>query len=195
MLRVNGLKLLNGKDISFEMNKGEALLLEGANGAGKSLMLKSLARLIPSTWRELSFEAQDISTFPVEVWRSKVLYLPPEVIFDPEFTVEDFLQEPFGFSIHKGFKKVFEPRKYLDLAQERMQLLSSGQKQSVALLRAISLNPDVLLLDEPFAHMDSEKRQLFLGLLSQWCKEGKILVLVSHIEVELSGINIQKIIL
>jgi ABC-type bacteriocin/lantibiotic exporter with double-glycine peptidase domain len=76
-----------------------------------------------------------------------------------------------------------------------MQLLSSGQKQSVALLRAISLNPDVLLLDESFAHIDSEKRELFFGLLSQWCKEGKILVLVSHIEVELLGINIQKIIL
>jgi ABC-type multidrug transport system ATPase subunit len=192
MLRVNGLKLLNGKEISFQLNTGEALILEGANGAGKSLLLKSLARLIPSAWSELSYEAQDISSFSVEFWRSKVLYLPPEVIFDPEFTVEDFLEEPFAFSIHKGFKKIFEPRKYLDLAQQKMQILSSGQKQTVALLRAISLNPDVLLLDEPFAHMDSEKRELFFGLLSQWCKEGKILIIVSHIEVELAGINIQK---
>jgi ABC-type multidrug transport system ATPase subunit len=195
MLRVNGLKLLNGKEISFQIKKGEALLLEGANGSGKSLLLKSLARLIPSSWSELSFEAQDISSFPVELWRSKVLYLPPDVIFDPEFSVEDFLEEPFGFSIHKGFKKVFDPRKYLDLAQEKMQVLSSGQKQSVALLRAISLNPDVLLLDEPFAHMDSQKRELFFDLLTRWCKDGKILIIVSHIEVELAGINIQKIVL
>ena len=195
MLRVNGLKLLNGKEVSFETKKGEALLLEGANGAGKSLLLKSLVRLIPSSWSELSFETQDISTLAVELWRSKVLYLPPEVVFDPEFTVEDFLEEPFGFSIRKGFKKVFEPRKYLDLTQERMQLLSSGQKQSVALLRAISLNPDVLLLDEPFSHMDSQKQELFFGLLSQWCKDGKILVIVSHIEVNLPGINMQKLVL
>ena len=195
MLRVNGLKLLNGKEISFEINNGQALLLEGANGAGKSLLLKSLARLIPSLWNELSFEMQDISTLPVELWRSKVLYLPPDVVFDPEFTVEDFLEEPFGFAIHKGLKKVFEPRKYLNLPQEKMSLLSSGQKQSVALLRAISLNPDVLLLDEPFSHMDSQKQELFFGLLSQWCKDGKMLVLVSHIEVKLVGINIQKIVL
>ncbi len=195
MLRVNGLKLLNGKEISFEIKNGEALFLEGANGSGKSLLLKSLARLIPSSWTQVTFRAQDISTFPVELWRSKVLYLPPDVIFDPELTVEEFLEEPFAFSLYKGFKKVFEPRKYLDLAQDQMQVLSSGQKQSVALLRAISLNPDVLLLDEPFSHMDSQKRELFFGLLSQWCKDGKMLVIVSHIEVDLAGIHIQKIVL
>jgi ABC-type multidrug transport system ATPase subunit len=182
MLRVKRLKLFNGKEISFDLSRGESLQIKGANGAGKSLLLKSLARLIPSEWDELSLDGKRAEEFRIEEWRSKILYIPPEIVFDPELTVDEFFNEPFELLIYKDYQKKFEPREYWPEAGELLSKLSSGQRQQVALLRAISLDPTYLLLDEPFGYMDVERREFFSKLLRRWLEDNRALILVSHIE-------------
>lgn len=186
MLKVRNLKLLNDKVIYFEARPGDVIFIKGANGVGKSLFLKSLARLIPSHWEELSLENKSTSQYPIELWRSKVFYLPPEVSFADEFTVEDFLNEPLSLTIYKNHKSDFDPRKYLTNLSGRMNLLSSGQRQRVALLRALSLNSDVLLLDESFGQMDLSTREEFFSLFANWLSKGKILLIVTHFEIKMS---------
>lgn len=193
MLRVRNIKLLNKKECSFELAQGEWLQITGSNGVGKSLLLKSLARLIPSEWSELSLNDKDTKDYAIEEWRSSLLYLPPEVVFDSEMTVDEFLDEPFGLHRYKNFQKTFDPKKYWKNLTTPMMSLSSGQKQQVALLRALSLNPKILLLDEPFGHMDTDARDLFLKLLANWSSVDKGVVLVSHISVDSGEYNFRKI--
>jgi ABC-type multidrug transport system ATPase subunit len=182
MLRVKKLKLFNGKEISFDLSRGESLQIKGANGVGKSLLLKSLARLIPSEWDELSLDGKKAEDFRIEEWRSKILYIPPEVVFDPELTVDEFFNEPFQLLIYKDYQKNFEPRDHWPQTEKLLSQLSSGQRQQVALLRALSLDPSFLLLDEPFGYMDIETRDFFSNLLNKWCVANRSLILVSHIE-------------
>lgn len=182
MLRVKEMKLFNGKVITFDLQRGESLQIKGPNGSGKSLLLKSLSRLIPSKWNELSLDEKGSENFRIEEWRSKIIYIPPEVIFDPERTVEEFFQEPFQLLLYKDYKKTFEPREYWPETGELLSRLSSGQRQQVALLRALSLDPTYLLLDEPFGYMDVERREFFSKLLRRWLEDNRALILVSHIE-------------
>jgi ABC-type multidrug transport system ATPase subunit len=187
MLRVKEMSLLNGKKISFDLHAGEILEMSGPNGMGKSLALKSLARLIPSSWHELSFEAIGAEEIHIEKWRRMAMYLPSDVIFDPELTVDEFLNEPLKLQQYKNFKITLNPKDYIENFSGQMRLLSSGQKQQIALLRALSLDPKILFLDESFGHMDREKRIFFSGLLKNWCTKQKAILYVSHVSIELEA--------
>lgn len=189
MLRVEEIRLLNQRECSFHLLPGEALQIIGPNGVGKSLLLKSLARIIPSQWKGLYLNGKDTREYVIEEWRSQVMYIPPDVVFDAEASVQEFFDEPFQFSKYKNLSRSLAVEKYWKDTATMMSLLSSGQKQQVALLRALSLNPQILLLDEPFGYMDHEARGHFLNLLAQWLTPEKGLILVSHLEPESSPIK------
>jgi ABC-type multidrug transport system ATPase subunit len=193
MLRVEKIKILNGKEISFELARGELLHLEGPNGSGKSLLLKSLSKLIPASWEQYEFEGEKIESLKIEDLRAKLLYLPPNVVFDNELTVDEFLDEPLALAQYADFKKTFEPRDFLGDLSKKMGLLSSGQKQGVALLRAMSLKAQILFLDEPFGHIDQSKRKMYIDLLGQWAGSQKSIIIVSHDPVTFSKLTSKKL--
>jgi len=184
MLVVKDMKLLNEKIVNFEARPGELVFIKGKNGSGKSLFLKSLAKIIPSTFREVSLNGFVTSDFTPEVWRSKLLYLPSEVCFSELETVHEFLNVPFRLNCYKDFIPSFDPLRHLQNCHERMDILSSGQKQRVALLRALSLNAEVLLIDECFSQIDSTTREWFMDLFKKFQNEGKIILMVSHFEIQ-----------
>ena len=184
MLVVRDMKLLNEKIVNFEARPGELVFIKGKNGSGKSLFLKSLAKIIPSTFREVSLNGFVTSDFTPEVWRSKLLYLPSEVCFSELETVHEFLNVPFRLNCYKDFIPSFDPLRHLQNCHERMDILSSGQKQRVALLRALSLNAEVLLIDECFSQIDSTTREWFMDLFKKFQNEGKIILMVSHFEIQ-----------
>jgi len=187
MLRVNQIQLLNGKMISLEVKPGELIQITGANGAGKSLLLKTVAKLIPSTFSELNLNNRSHSDYRIEEWRSKILYVPPDFHFDPEFTIEHFMNEPFEFLVHKDLKCDFDYNVIFQDKETLLSELSSGQRQQISLLRALSLKPQVLLLDEPFSFMDLERRGFFGELFQKFLSEGKMIIFVSHVEFNFSS--------
>lgn len=195
MLRVKNLELLNHKTVSFELMPGQVLSIYGDNGVGKSLLLKSLARLIPKKSGEIILSDKNSLEFEVTLWRSKVMYLPPVVTFEEDQTVEDFLKVPFRFERYRSIHQIFFPGKYLDNLSKKMSLLSSGQKQQVALLRAISLNPQILLLDESFSHMDQTKRKMYSEILMSQSRKDLSLISVSHDPISFEGFKSQTLIL
>lgn len=186
MLRVKNMTLLNGKKMSLDISSGEIIEIFGANGIGKSLLLKSVAKLISSSFEELSFNEESSHHYPIEEWRRNVMYLPPDILFDSEYSLEDFLKEPLSFAIHKNFSPVFNSEDYPCPLSEKMSRLSSGQKQQVALLRAMMLGPKILLLDEPFAQMDVKARDHFIKVLKKWCGPDRSIIFVSHVPVDLN---------
>lgn len=184
MLLVQKLKLPNGKTISLKLEANTSYVLKGKNGSGKSLLLKALANLYPLQFESFSYNDKTIKDWTPEIYRSQVLYIPSVNFYAHDGTVEDFLNLPFSLNVHKDCKPIVSFNDYLskwNLTGRKFSELSSGEKQSLSFLRGLSLNPEILLLDEPFSHLALERTQELEQLLTQWKTEHqKSFLIVSH---------------
>lgn len=183
-------------EASGAVNDGEVLSVQGPSGAGKSTLLRVLARLMAAHGGEVYSQGIPWKEIPPQEWRTRVQYVSQKpVVF--EGSVEDNLKLPFTL------KAINQKRKYQpELAWEYMRQLqlndkflqqparslSGGEAARVVLIRALLIEPEILLLDEPTAYLDEENRGRLADLLNQWLKEPQRgIVLVSHSEQDLQA--------
>jgi branched-chain amino acid transport system ATP-binding protein len=160
ILKVSDLNVYYGaihaiKGVSFEVNAGEVVTLIGANGAGKSTILKTIAGLLPARTGSLEFMGESLSGIPAHKIVPKGLALVPEgrQIF-LQMTVEDNL-EMGAFTrpnteIPDSIADIYE--RFPRLKERRKQIagtLSGGEQQMLAMGRALMSKPSLLMLDEP----------------------------------------------
>lgn len=184
MLRVKNLKLPNDKIVNFSLHKGEGIVICGPNGSGKSLLLKSLVRLVPASFDSFEYLGKDIRNYNINQFRSEVIYIPTSTYTFQDMSVENFFASVKKFSVYNELNSDFDYLKYLEkwgINNSDVSRLSSGQKQMISILRALSLNPKVLLLDEPMANLDVSKIHEVESLIKDWIqsKQGSIGI-VSH---------------
>ena len=154
------------KNITAEFTAGKIHLLTGVSGSGKSTILKLIAGLLPKYGGEIVAGAVDVPTDA----RIGMVFQDPLMQFaldtprhELEFTLEN-CQVPTD-KIPEHVKEALQFGKVDDLANRLITTLSGGQQQCVALAAATAMQPNVLLLDEPFANIDEENRQLILKQL------------------------------
>ncbi|MQB65700.1 ATP-binding cassette domain-containing protein [Limosilactobacillus reuteri] len=154
------------KNITAEFTAGKIHLLTGGSGSGKSTILKLIAGLLPKYGGEIVAGAVDVPTDA----HIGMVFQDPLMQFaldtprhELEFTLEN-CQVPTD-KISERVKKALRFGKVDDLANRLITTLSGGQQQRVALAAAMAIQPNVLLLDEPFANIDEENRQLILKQL------------------------------
>ena len=154
------------KNITAEFTAGKIHLLTGVSGSGKSTILKLIAGLLPKYGGEIVAGAVDVPTDA----RIGMVFQDPLMHFaldtprhELEFTLEN-CQVPTD-KIPEHVKEALQFGKVDDLANRLITTLSGGQQQRVALAAATAMQPNVLLLDEPFANIDEENRQLILKQL------------------------------
>jgi putative spermidine/putrescine transport system ATP-binding protein len=143
--------------ISFEVDKGDIVTIIGPSGVGKTTLLKIIAGLERATAGELVYEVNPTVAHPV------ILVFQDFILF-PNLSV--FENVAFGLRARKFEKGEIETRvssilSYFNLVHKRNSYplnLSAGQRQRVAIARAMVVNPSILLLDEPFAHLDYNLR-------------------------------------
>jgi branched-chain amino acid transport system ATP-binding protein len=146
--------ILNGVDL--ELQEGELIGIIGPNGAGKSTLLKALFGLIPITEGRVLLVDEDITGLKAHELVSRgVGYVPQVANVFPSLSVEENLQmgvflRPKTFDDRLGFVTDLFPRLGERLSQ-RAGLLSGGERQMLAMGRALMMDPKVLLLDEPSA--------------------------------------------
>lgn len=160
MLKVEGINVYYGaihaiKDVSFQVNEGEVVTLIGANGAGKSTILKTIAGLLTSHTGSIEFLGQRLGGTPAHKIITKGLALVPEgrQIF-LQMSVEENL-EMGAFTrpsseFDDGIADVYQ--RFPRLKERRRQVagtLSGGEQQMLAISRALMARPRLLLLDEP----------------------------------------------
>jgi ABC-type multidrug transport system ATPase subunit len=194
MLRVKSLTLPNQKTVDFELPSGEALIIRGRNGSGKSLLLKSLAQLCEAPWKEFQFEGQDVSLLNPEEYRSLVLYVSTTPLLMKDETVEEFFTSVLKLHVYKNHSSDFNYQSYLrhwGIENTRVAMLSSGQKQLISILRALTLKAKVLLLDEPTSNLDHDRTIEVEELLLDWKKrtQGSFLM-ISHGRDQIQRLNL-----
>ncbi len=176
-------------DVSFDIRPGEAVALWGANGAGKTTVLRCLLNLIPFEGQVI-VDGHDVRR-NAKIVRQKVGFVPQSLTFHDDLRVD----ETIGF--YASLKKVDVLTAAPPLL-ERLALgphlekavgdLSGGLKQRLALLLALLADPTVLLLDEPTASLDALAREDFLSLLVDLRRADKTIVFSTHRLEEMSAL-------
>jgi len=175
--------------LELGLGPGEAVQLAGPSGCGKSTLLRVLCRLEAAAAGALCLGGQPARQVSPQAWRRRVNLVPqrPAML---DGTVRDNLQAGFMFRASSSPPDDLEQQlrdhmQGLDLDPDRLleqdaRTLSGGEAARVALVRALLLQPEVLLCDEPTAALDRERAERLVGVLGAWVGSGGALVLVAH---------------
>jgi tungstate transport system ATP-binding protein len=180
----------NGRDVlninSLDIQRGETLAVVGPNGAGKSTLLLALAGLLKPAGGEIRFEGKPLKALDELVYRRKISFVFQSPLL-LDMTVEENVALGLKFrgvpkeAIKAQAAKWMKSLGVESLAARRASQLSGGEAQRVSLARAFVLNPELLLLDEPFAALDPPTRVKLLDDLSSLLAEDhRTAVFVTH---------------
>ncbi|MCG8320164.1 MAG: ATP-binding cassette domain-containing protein [Cytophagales bacterium] len=185
-------KVYNDKNVvdhvSFEVKKGETLVLLGTSGSGKTTTLKMLNRLVPPTAGSIHIDGEDIMAEPPEKLRLRIGYVIQNIGLFPHYTVaENIATVPvlLNWEDNRISERIASLLQLMGLPQEMAERypseLSGGQKQRVGLARALAADPPIVLLDEPFGALDPiTRRQIQTEFKELETLLDKTMVLVTH---------------
>ena len=177
------------KGINAEIHKGDVIVVIGASGSGKSTFLRCLNKLEEPTGGKIFFEGTDITDphININLHRRNMGMVFQQFNLFPHMTVlknmilgpTKLLKKSKEEAEHEAMK-LLERVGLSEKANAYPNQLSGGQKQRVAIVRALCMNPDVLLFDEPTSALDPEMVGEVLDVMKQLAKEGMTMVVVTH---------------
>lgn len=177
------------KGIDAQIRKGEVISIIGPSGCGKSTFLRSLNLLEEPTGGSVFFEGTEITAKGVDVnkIRQKIGMVFQQFNLFPNMTVKkNIMLAPTQLKLMTEEEASDKAEALLariglsDKADQRPQRLSGGQQQRIAIIRALAMNPDVMLFDEPTSALDPEMVGEVLSLIKDLAKEGMTMLIVTH---------------
>ena len=173
------------KGIDLEIEKGSFTAIMGASGCGKSTLLRLIAGLLKPTHGKVEiYSANDGLHFPVAMMFQDARLLP----WRKALSNVRFGMDPLPLTKEEKKKRSYAMLKVVGLeklAHRYPHQLSGGQRQRVALARALAVDPELLLMDEPFGSLDAiTRKELHLELLRIWKQTKKTVLFVTHDQAE-----------
>lgn len=177
------------KGISLEVHAGETVAIVGATGAGKSTIINLLSRFYETDSGEISIDNTNIKEFTLRSLRNEIAVVLQDVFLfadtimknitlgNPEITEEEVIDAAKQIGVHNFIATL--PNGYHYNVKERGVMLSSGQRQLIAFLRAYVSNPSILVLDEATSSVDSYSEQLMQEATDKVTK-GRTSIVIAH---------------
>lgn len=180
--------------VSFSIRRGQTLGLVGESGSGKTTIGRTLVRLYKPTSGNILFDGHDLASLKGEELRhvrrkAQMIFQDPYASLNPRFTIGSLIAEPMHIyrlgSRQEIHNRTVELLRVVGLRPEYIDRypheFSGGQRQRVAVARALSINPDFIIADEPVSALDVSVRAQVLNLLQRLQKEFHLTYLfVSH---------------
>lgn len=176
-------------DISFEMQKGETVLIIGSNGSGKSTLLKTIYGIL-KPWNkdaEIRYNDQTITNCkPFQLIKKGIVYIPQQKELFEDLTVKENLELSGMQTVDKRQLKnrlyaVLEQIPTLKtLLKQECNRLSGGERKQLSLSMALMNKPDLIMLDEPFAGISPEFTNDIISKLKWFKNEGTSLIIVEQ---------------
>ena len=172
------------KNISFSANKGDYIAVIGESGCGKSTLLEIIYGLLHIEkgavyWNSKKLLGPNFQLIPGEDFMK---YLPQDFDLMPYITVEENIGKNISSLDPNKLKRIKELLEVVDMndfLKTKVKNLSGGQKQRVALAKVIAKEPEVLLLDEPFSHIDNFRKNKLRRDLFRYLKSKNVLCIVA----------------
>ena len=181
------------QDLSFELQAGEILQVEGVNGSGKTSLLRILCGLTTPAEGTVLWQDESIDTSRINYY-ADMTYVGHVSGLKSNLTCEENLQVA---SISNHFRDDYD----IEAAMEKMEIddlidefagkLSAGQQRRVALTRLLLSKARLWILDEPFTALDIDSRQRIEQLLDQHCNNGGMAVLTTHHELNVPNTSVK----
>lgn len=178
-------KILSG--INFSIAANEIVGLLGPNGAGKTTAFYIAAGIIFPSTGQIFINNEDVTQKPMHARANLGLgYLPQEASIFPELSVENNLLGIVELSMGDQDKKIEKLSKIVDefglknILQAKGRMLSGGQRRKVEIARTLICEPDIILLDEPFAGIDPIAVEEIKELLQEICKKNISILITDH---------------
>lgn len=193
MLEVkNIVKSFDGKEvlkgIDFKVDKGEKVIIIGPSGSGKSTFLRTLNLLESIDNGDIIFEGNKINTkINVDEYRQKIgMVFQSFNLFNNLTVKENIMLAPVTLKLktkeeaEKEAIKLLEKINLKDKIDKYPSQLSGGEKQRVAIVRALAMNPKMMLFDEPTSALDPEMVGEVLNLMKDLADDGMTMIIVTH---------------
>ena len=177
------------KGINIEIKKGEVIVIIGPSGCGKSTFLRTLNLLEEPTGGSIHFEGTDITNpdTNINLHRQKIGMVFQQFNLFPNMTVLEnltcapmMLKKVSKAEAEAKAKELLERVELAERVDTYPNKLSGGQKQRVAIVRALCMDPDVMLFDEPTSALDPEMVGEVLDVMKSLAKKGMTMVVVTH---------------
>jgi ATP-binding cassette subfamily B protein len=176
-------------DITLSIPAGSRLGIVGPIGAGKSTLVKLIARLYPVADKTILIDGNDINRLPLETLRAAIGYVPQEsflfsrtlaanIAFGQSSSTDDEIRRVARIASLHGDVERF-PDGYASMVGERGITLSGGQKQRASIARALLKNPSILILDDPLSSVDAATEEEILSSLSRYYQQ-RTVIIISH---------------
>ena len=173
----------------LEVKKGEVVAIIGPSGSGKSTLLRSLNLLEEPTAGEIYFEGVELSSKKVDINRHRQkmgMVFQHFNLFPHKTVLENIMMAPVTLKLKTPREAQAQALKLLervglaDKKDEYPNMLSGGQKQRIAIVRALAMEPEVMLFDEPTSALDPEMVGEGLDVMRELARDGMTMIVVTH---------------
>lgn len=177
------------RDVSFSVEKGEFLVIIGPSGCGKTTTIKMLNRLIDASGGEILINGVNNKEIDLIKLRTSIGYVIQQIGLFPNMTVAENISvvpKIMGWDKNKTLERVKELMTMVNMPYEEYgrkypKQLSGGQQQRIGVLRALAVNPPIIIMDEPFGALDPITREILQSEVKKIQKELNITVLfITH---------------